>query len=108
MNMKNKASQIIWTISGSAWWLYSLFLLTDLFFSEAISNIAIKNGSFTFFGWSMVGFAIALTWLMIWRMLKEIHCRTTISIFLALIIAVCMGFMEIMTLTPEWFWQILN
>jgi glycerol-3-phosphate acyltransferase PlsY len=76
--------------------MFGFFLLAELFFSEMFADIAKGKDSPTFFGWCLVSLVTALIWLMVWRMLREIRSVTSISILLASVIAVCVGFMMAM------------
>jgi len=106
--MQHRIARIVWITAGFAGWVFGLCLLLELAFWEIIAGIAIKNGCLTFFGWSIISFVMIITCLMIWRMLKEIHCSTGTSVLLALIIATCIGFMEATSLGSEGFPQIFG
>jgi len=46
--------------------------------------------------------------LMIWRMLKDIHCSPSISAFLAVVIAICFGFIQAILLGSKWFFEVFD
>jgi hypothetical protein len=79
---------------------YIFFLLWDTFFSESLISTAAKKGKF--FGWCVVLLVMVAIWLVIWGMLKEWHYKTSISVLIAFIFALCIGLLGAMNLGFNW------
>jgi hypothetical protein len=90
---ESKAAKVLWAISGFAGGAYAIICLSGLFFSDRLGPLAARAGHITLPGWCALLLFMTVTWLMLWRMLMQIHCRTGICITVPLVIALCMGLM---------------